>query len=324
MKNRVKRSSSFPTWSPPAPLHSHQSRTPHTSRFACFGDFVQIDGSGFKWITVKELSAVSDAERNFGCRTTRTDFLSPGGFERLVEVFEILFRSSCVWRRLVIWLCVTALRTLFDTVFSPQVASSSPGPQCLLPPQQESNGWACDSSLHVLIFQFCRLSPKNKHNLHRNTDQELVTRNYTMLLRIVYMSTTAAASSSSYHIPARCSLAASISISHTKYSPGGKTSSNTCLSFNKYSLAMSPPTPPPPRRLPGSPRCLSSPPAGFNLSQKNRWCTLKLMPEDRRSQTKSHHSPLGHFSFFFKTRTHYFSHLTEPLQLVYSRPSSLN
>lgn len=53
------------------------------------------------------------------------------------------------------------------------------------------------------------------------------------------------------------------------------------------------------------------PPAGLNLSPKNQWCALKLILEDRRSQTNSHQSPLAHF--FFQTHTHYFSHLTQPL-----------
>lgn len=40
-----------------------------------------IDWSGFKWITIKELSSVSYAERDFGRGTTHTEYFSPGGLE---------------------------------------------------------------------------------------------------------------------------------------------------------------------------------------------------------------------------------------------------
>lgn len=39
-----------------------------------------IDWSGSKWITIKELSAVSYAERNSGRGTTHTEYFSPAGF----------------------------------------------------------------------------------------------------------------------------------------------------------------------------------------------------------------------------------------------------
>lgn len=51
-----------------------------------------INWSGFKWITIKELSAVSYAERNFGRVTAHTDYFSPGHLEKCTEVFGILFR----------------------------------------------------------------------------------------------------------------------------------------------------------------------------------------------------------------------------------------
>ncbi len=71
----------------PQSVQSHHSFTPgtrasHTFRISHLGDFVPIDWSGFKWITIKELPAVSYAERNFGRGTTHAEYFSPGGLER--------------------------------------------------------------------------------------------------------------------------------------------------------------------------------------------------------------------------------------------------
>lgn len=95
-----------------------------------------------------------------------------------------------------------------------------------------------------------------------------------------------------------------------------KTSRKNRLSFTKSSPVMSQP----------DSSLVSSPDQQLHLSLdqnllqgggeegaggKNQWCALKMMPEDRQSQTNSHQSPQGHFSL--KTLSNYSSHFSQPL-----------
>lgn len=168
------------------------------------------------------------------------------------------------------------------------------------------------SSSYILIFGLCHLSAHTRTHtqtilapiaiLHHDVHQALVTRNYTTLPHVSCKSDMTA------EVPVLISYSSSLLaldfhlcfISLTPPCRGKKQAvtpawvlTNLVLPCHHRLLLPSPP-------LSGSARCLTRAACWIkSLAEKKKKKSmarsLKLMPEDGRSQTNSHQSPLGHF-----------------------------